>query len=417
LTEFRRPSQVDVDPGGVKAVHQRVNTAQRTGTAPYVFPVDRLTTAPRPRDAAEALPADRSGNRKLVHLQALRGLAASLVVMDHSLERLVHVGALGEGRLRQAYLLGWLGVATFFVISGLIMYRTAADDFGSHGAAEHFFFRRLIRVVPLYWIATFAVVLEKVVSHSGVTLEQLWMSLFFVPYADAGDSVMRPVLGVGWTLNYEMSFYLLFAIALTLPPRWGLRALLLSLPALVALGGLSHSLLHWVDPTTWFDFYTSPLVLLFAAGVALGYLETRAKRWHSLSGPVTVAVALLAVAVALSFIFSVQFPLPVGWQAAFGLLCLGAVAVCTSGRSLATSRLGHVLERAGDASYSTYLFHIFVVVAISETWSRLSLHVPGLLGSIGFLVTVLIAANVVGYVMFRVLEQPLTRTLRRAFQR
>ena len=380
-----------------------------------LLPVDHRTTALTAHNAAEALPADRPRNRKLAHLQVLRGLAASLVVVDHSLERLVYLGALGEDWLPRAYLSGWLGVATFFVISGLIMYRTSADDFGAPGAAVRFSSRRLIRVVPMYWIATFAVVLGKLVSDSGITLRHLWMSLFFVPYAEGGESVMRPLLGVGWTLNYEMGFYLLFALALTLPARWSLRVLLLTLPALVALGGLSHSLLNWVDPTTWLGFYTSPLILLFAAGVALGYFETHARRWPSVRRPVTVAAALLAAGSALSVLFSVRFPLPLPQQAALGLVCLAAVAACTSRADVPTSRLVRVLERVGDASYSTYLFHIFIVVAIGEAWSHISPHIPGPLGSVVFLLTVVLAANVAGRVMFTSVERPLTRWLRQSF--
>src|SRR5690606_35041003 len=93
---------------------------------------------------------------------------------------------------------------------------------GSAADAWSFMRKRIIRVVPLYWIMTTVMILVVVVLPNRVYTASsdwhVWLaSYFFVPYARESDGLVRPVLGLGWTLQYEAYFYLLFAIGLFLP--------------------------------------------------------------------------------------------------------------------------------------------------------------------------------------------------------
>jgi exopolysaccharide production protein ExoZ len=92
--------------------------------------------------------------RKLAALQVLRGIAASLVVVDHSILRHVEWADYPPIVKIAAPYSGTLGVAVFFVISGFIMMHTAGDQFGKTGAALAFLRKRIMRIVPLYWAAT-----------------------------------------------------------------------------------------------------------------------------------------------------------------------------------------------------------------------------------------------------------------------
>lgn len=98
----------------------------------------------------------------------------------------------------------------FFVISGFIIGMVA---FLSHLLLQ----RRIIRVVTLYWLATLmlvalAVVLPGEMNSTVVTAETLLKSMFFIPF----EMPLRigPLLGQGWTLNYEIFFYLFVALTL-----------------------------------------------------------------------------------------------------------------------------------------------------------------------------------------------------------
>jgi peptidoglycan/LPS O-acetylase OafA/YrhL len=168
------------------------------------------------------------------HIQALRGVAASLVVIDHALGPLVEHGILPAWFGPVSFSIGGLGVYTFFVISGFIMINMSYDDFGHLPKAFSFATRRITRIVPTYWMATllaFAIYTVLPLSRHPSWLD-LFESLTFIPYSTGPTADMEPVLGQGWTLNYEMFFYALFAIALILPRRVGLPGLQLSLSVL-----------------------------------------------------------------------------------------------------------------------------------------------------------------------------------------
>jgi exopolysaccharide production protein ExoZ len=122
----------------------------------------------------------------------LRAVAASLVVLDHSLNALVDHAALPATVHRLSYLVGWLGVAVFFVTSGLIMYLTTHARFGSAAEARRFAGRRIIRVVPMYWLATALAALPHL---GGTQPADITRSLLFIPYLDPGAGVMRPSSG------------------------------------------------------------------------------------------------------------------------------------------------------------------------------------------------------------------------------
>src|ERR1700748_2231208 len=97
-----------------------------------------------------------AGRKRLFHLQALRGLAASLVVLAHSADSLAKRGLMPAAFADRLGISGYFGVATFFVISGFIIFKTSAGSFGNARASAGFVARRLIRIVPVYWLATAA---------------------------------------------------------------------------------------------------------------------------------------------------------------------------------------------------------------------------------------------------------------------
>ena len=103
-----------------------------------------------------------------------------------------------------------------------------------------------------------------------------WMviaSYLFIPVMRA-DGLVQPVYSLGWTLNYEMFFYVLFAAVIVLPIRSAMVSLLALLAALALLGTFR------LPPTL--AFWTDPIILEFAFGAALGWLQSRGvtlSRW------------------------------------------------------------------------------------------------------------------------------------------
>jgi peptidoglycan/LPS O-acetylase OafA/YrhL len=86
------------------------------------------------------------------------------------------------------------------------------------------------------------------------------------------------------------------------------------------------------------------------------------------------------------------------------------VILCTSAGGHRHAKLGRIAEVAGDASYSTYLVHPLLLMAMATGWDRLPTHMQS---PAAFVLLALIVCNVAGYACYRMVERPLSRRLRR----
>src|SRR5882724_5744170 len=216
----------------------------------------------------------RESHQRFWGLQYLRAIAALMVVCCHFV--ITFQPALGGPHV---YGLLARGVDIFFVISGFVMVVTA-----SHLSPGEFVRRRVARIVPLYWLLTGVVALRAVLApHVAKNLQVTWpyfvKSLLFIPFANpsAGDA-FRPLLVPGWSLNYEMFFYAIFALIL-----WLARdRLLLYTGILFVAMTVAHGFLQ---PGSVGYFYCDPIILEFWLGMAIGqyYRAVRLSRWMSLA--------------------------------------------------------------------------------------------------------------------------------------
>lgn len=343
---------------------------------------------------------------KLLMLQILRGIAASLVVLDHALLR--HAGWNGYPALAKiaAQYSGTLGVTIFFAISGYIMIHTAGDKFGQPGAARDFLRKRIIRIVPLYWAATLLELALRLHKGGSFDLQQLLASLFFIPQPVPQGDYMRPLLGVGWTLNYEMFFYCIFAAALLFKRPAGLVFLFSVLAGLVALGTVSKPLLDTSPPHTLFGFWTDPVILLFAAGVAIGLIPKTAYRWAG--GRHLRAIGVLILAYAAAFLLAVgSYPIPLVWQVGGWVLCILAVLVSVAERPARSGIAGRIGAQLGDISYALYLFHFFAIVAAEKVWWLLLGENPSIL----FILAAYLASVAAAFAIHHAAEPAIGRLL------
>ena len=156
--------------------------------------------------------------------------AAALAVM--SLMRINLRFLMGIGDYVPDFPMGAAGVDLFFVISGFVMVVASADLFGQRGAPPYFFLRRLARIVPLYWLLTgifvFILFAGRHHSSSWLSASEVVTSLLFIPHSLPNGAV-APVYGLGWTLNYEMMFYVVFSAVLFLRPRIAIPTLALAM--------------------------------------------------------------------------------------------------------------------------------------------------------------------------------------------
>jgi exopolysaccharide production protein ExoZ len=331
--------------------------------------------------------------KTLYNLQILRAFAAMAVVFYHTDFRLggVHTD--------------FQGVAIFFVISGFIMSLIAAQEGG------RFLLRRLIRIVPLYWAMTLLrVAIEAVHPAGSFALEPgsaswagpIIKSLLFIPCLNvSGD--MHPLLGVGWTLNLEMAFYLILAAALLVSRRWApviTVAVLLAVKAAAAL---------WPGGGDILRFYAHDYTSYFIAGIAAFYLWRWAERWIAKAPP--AALAALGLVVAAAFVaFNLEpqtgGPLAVLAWVLPALLVTAALLMESAGLA-GNWRLPLLL---GNASYSLYLSHTFVVSGMKILGGKWPFLLPD--ASLPAMLLTLALAAAVSVALYLLLEKPATRGLR-----
>ncbi len=287
---------------------------------------------------------------ELLGLQALRGVACLMVAAFHAVE------GLGRGQWPN----GSGGVDLFFVISGLVMFTSSRRLAVQASGWRTFLARRLARIVPLYWLLTLAktgitLAAPHLAPATQLTAWNTAASFLFIPARDAAG-IVRPVLPVGWTLEFEMLFYLVFAAALALRRN----PLAILLPVLLPLG-----LAGFWRAADWpaIGFLANGLVLELCAGVALA--ECHARGWRPNAA---VCTFLLAGGSALL----ITLPSFHAWRClAWGVPATCIVAGTVGLEQRLRPHLPALALALGDASYAIYLSHVFVIPAVAAVVGRL----------------------------------------------
>ncbi len=181
------------------------------------------------------------GRDQLARIQMFRALAALMVVFGHAQHHAILAAEKAGMSFRPSHMLPWeAGVDLFFVISGFIIVHASRGLFGQDGATRTFMLRRLIRIVPLYWLCANAYLLisRQFGSADSQIPQDGWgivASYLFWPVDLFRDGHARPFYDLGWTLNYEMFFYFVFALSLGLRRQ---KAVLVVGSLMVAVVGL-----------------------------------------------------------------------------------------------------------------------------------------------------------------------------------
>ena len=315
----------------------------------------------------------------LLNLQILRAFAALNVVLFHTIGTATSYGY--ETNFF-SYLEGWgaNGVDIFFVISGFVMLYTQLDN---KRTVKDFLILRAIRIIPIYWLITFTIIIFYIVSPSVfrdlvITTEWALSSLGFMSNAIVGKS---PIVDVGWTLELEMLFYIVFGLSL-----W-FRSWMIKLSAtFIALIVIS--------------FVVSNLLLEFLAGLLIAILFkcygfNRFSKESLILGGLLLSLSISEEVTAL---FESRVIL---WGLPSMFIVYGAVAA-----PQINSKLGKLL---GDASYSIYLIQLVTISLFYKLIGVLGIE----LNNDFLALACLIATAIVGTVIHLFIEKPMTHLLRK----
>ncbi len=333
-----------------------------------------------------AAPVTKAPSGVFEGLQVLRFVAALMVLVTHS--TFYTSTRLDPGV--STWDAGTAGVDVFFVISGFVMMITSGSFVHHPKGWRYFAMRRLVRIVPMYWIATTAkivtvLILPGVALRSALGPQHVLFSYLFLPTVNEAGRV-EPVLGVGWTLTFEMFFYAVFAVSL-----------LLRLHPLAFVGSVMVALSIWglfeAESTSPWAIYLSPLTLYFLVGMVIAFLVK--KGWQGWLWVLAVSSFCLAIALAFGGLLDWSALAPFRFSTV-----VGAVAVTVLAEPWLRRVLPKKLQFFGDASYSIYLFHPLLAPMVPMALAILGLPIAWL-SVVGAITWALLATSVIYVVVER----------------
>jgi exopolysaccharide production protein ExoZ len=313
-------------------------------------------------------------------LQVLRGLAAWAVVLHHIVQS-YYMGNVTNVVWGWFHSYGRFGVDVFFILSGFVMALTATKY---NGSGIVFLINRLFRVFPIYWFYTFVLLLSLYILPNGtflvaVEFKNLILSLLLIPNDNPNGYGIYPTLYVGWTLTFEVFFYMVFSFVLISKKS---QPILICTLVLIFFTVVFRNY-HFLGHGTY-------LLMEFVCGLALYKLctyEAINLKYRILS--LGVLLLLSAVSYWSEQFFVLRLLLSTSLVLLFILL-----------EPFFQPNKTNFLRKLGDYSYSTYLCHVIVIgwfYAIKEQFSLPT-------GNVGMLCGILFFTYIVSKITYNGIE-------------
>lgn len=337
-----------------------------------------------------------------VPLQILRAMAAAIVVYEHAIttysEKILTLDSL------LSFEIGIIGVEIFFAISGFIIYKSTESIKPSLDSSANFMGRRLVRIFPIYAVATIVYSLKLFLEGVPPSEEAIIQSLLFYPYIDNSNGLMRPVLGVGWSLNYEILFYAILAIAIMFVKEHRMNITIFLIVLFLLLGFVTTPTRE--EGASGYTLLSTSWMFYFLLGLVMAHYSSsfQLSRYYVSTGFIISLMSVIIVSYVCFSMFMVADRIAV----LVGGLVLSSVCLflCINAPNSDNSNLlVRLLVLCGDASYSTYLFHSFILGVSGRLVGMSGIHL-----SHSLFATIMVVVTAVGGIMvFHFVERPITR--------
>ena len=318
---------------------------------------------------------------KIDSIQVLRFFAAFSVMMVHL----------------PVFEFGIWGVDIFFVISGFIMMYVTENN------EKFFLLKRIFRIVPLYWLLTLgvfvlAIFVPEVLNNTTANVDHLIKSLFFIPF-DKNGTGHFPILFLGWTLNFEVIFYFLFALSLVFFKENRMIACSIFIIIFLVLNKI------FSEKNFIFETYANDIFIEFIFGMILFTIWKKYKNKISTNlSNHFICLAILLVSIFIlnyyNFSRSVSYGLPSLILTVYFLFFLNHL------------KFPKILVSLGDASYCIYLLHPYV---IQFFYKILEINEYDIIIELVFTLIISIIVFIVSLLIYKFIEFPINGSLRKKF--
>lgn len=345
-----------------------------------------------------------AGQRKLSSIEAARGIAALMVVFYHAARHLkADFGVLPWGGI---FKFGHAGVDFFFVLSGFIIFFVHQLDTGNRSRLFAYFERRFTRIYPLFWVS-----LVIGLALIGLSSTQAFPSVLTI----VQHATLLPFhddVGVAWTLQHEILFYLIFATAMVH------RVIGIAVFAV----WLGFILTFWATGYTYeksllFARLASTFNLEFFFGMLAAYIVKKhtIKREYLLLAAGIVIFAGFAFAENIGVFNGYADSAKIAYGVSSMLIVIGLASANLTGQLATPSPLAQL----GTASYSIYLLHlpcigvIYKLLGVAGLLTVIPLDLLYLLLSGGAIVICIIISRTVEYPLMQWVRQHLSARAKR----
>ena len=342
--------------------------------------------------------------KNLQLIQVLRGIASLLVVLFHitgNFSETYHQHWLGN-----IFLFGNSGVDIFFVLSGFIITYSNRQYITMPTSIIKFLKKRAIRVFPIYWVViTFFIFLQIIFptyyrTHYYLDIVNILNTYFLLLNHNM-------VNGVSWTLTYELFFYLLFVIALSVPHKkytllllFAYFIFLLIVPIIIpTISENQNSIIQLLVFPMNIEFLLGIFVVLF--------LDSFAQKFCI---PILIiGICLFIVSTIISYMNLHIFNSLYNRVLLFGLPSFFIILSLVKYELAFSIKSHNLLLKLGDASYSIYLFHLPLVAAFFKIIAKLHINNPIGLTVLSFGLFIIICY--LGIIIYKWIEEPLIKWL------
>jgi exopolysaccharide production protein ExoZ len=282
----------------------------------------------------------------IVSIQLLRFIAAFAVTLFHARLALGFLEPVAAGTLiERTWRVGASGVHIFFVISGFVMVYTSYRS-PVPVSPLTFLKRRFIRIYPIYWLLALVYLLAHLFIGSAYDLNYQQIALALLLFGSDASAIIGP----GWTLAYELYFYLCFAAILSLQPTRGLIVLS------VWFFGAGAAAIMVPGFAERHPIMTSSLLLEFLLGCWLAFFYLKGLRLPQTVGALLIVLSVVLFALGILLDYD-RLPYLLSWGVPSLLLVSGSLALEPRMSRLPFRRAATL----GDSSYFLYLAHVLLL--------------------------------------------------------
>lgn len=346
-------------------------------------------------------------NKTVNSIQFLRFIASLLVLITHSTfythERF--------NDSMPVFKAGSIGVDIFFIISGFVILLSSITKSSEFRTGADFTIKRLTRIVPMYWIATSVKVVALILSpaivlHANFDPSRIALSYFFLPSVSP-DGRWEPILGVGWTLIFEMFFYFIFALALFAKKN----PVVISSFVIIIFSAISTMRTdNWPVATMYFD----RIMLYFVIGM-FSYIIMMTCSKGTLKAITLTLIATSAVFISRKIFNNEIIIERLSFETfTFVVTFFFIIVQC---ESFFVGKVSKFFTLLGNASYSTYLFHPLLAPIVPVVFKKTSSIYGVSVSPLFVVISTVIFALLATVIIHLLIEKPITNKIKNTLQK